>query len=75
MENLIAFLGLGSLVGLSMMFALWLEWMSLRVLLDRMPGRRRERQASPVAVEVGGPMAADVRSPGERVVRPAPRAA
>jgi hypothetical protein len=45
MDNLLAFLGLGSLIGLSIMFALWLEWLSLRALLHLMPGRAAERQA------------------------------
>jgi len=44
MDNLIAFLGLGSLLGLSMLFALWLEWLTLRALLYLMPGRAAERQ-------------------------------
>lgn len=44
MDNLVEFVGLGSLIGLSMLFALWLEWMALRVLLHLMPGRAGERR-------------------------------
>lgn len=39
MDNLIAFVGLGCLIALSMMFALLLEWLSLRALMHLMPGR------------------------------------
>jgi hypothetical protein len=44
MDNLVEFVGLGSLIALSMIFALWLEWLALRALLVLMPGRAHERQ-------------------------------
>jgi len=52
------------LIGLSMMFALWLEWVSLRALLHLMPGRAREGRAAmqPVAVEAVSRVAAGARS-------------
>lgn len=51
MDNLVEFVGLGSLIALSMMFALWLEWLALRALLRLMPGRAAERQLDEAAIE------------------------
>lgn len=42
MDNLVEFGGLASLIALSVMFALWLEWLALRALLRLMPRRAAE---------------------------------
>lgn len=56
MDNLVEFVGLGSLIALSMMFALWLEWLALRALLRLMPGRAAERQLDRAAMELRQPI-------------------
>jgi hypothetical protein len=38
-ENVIGFLGVGSAIGVSILLALGLEWLSLRALMQLMPGR------------------------------------
>jgi hypothetical protein len=44
MENLIAFVGIGGVIGMSIALALGLEWLSLRALMYWMPGPNRQRE-------------------------------
>lgn len=47
MQNIISFLGLGSVFGISIALALGLEWLSLRALMHLMPATRT---VAPIAV-------------------------
>lgn len=44
MEDIIGFIEVGSAIGLSILLALGLEWLSLRALMLLMPGRAKEVQ-------------------------------
>jgi hypothetical protein len=45
-ENVIGFLGVGSAIGISFLLALGLEWLSLRALMQLMPGRAEMRPSA-----------------------------
>jgi hypothetical protein len=46
MENVIGFFGVGSAIGISIVVALGLEWLSLRALMHLMPGRLEARPSA-----------------------------
>jgi hypothetical protein len=45
-EDVIGFIEVGSAIGLSMLLALGLEWLSLRALMFLMPGRAKEVESA-----------------------------
>lgn len=63
MDDLVEFVGLGSLIVLSMMFALSVEWLALRALLRLMPGRAAERRLDQSATQLRQPATPGKRRP------------
>jgi hypothetical protein len=50
MESIVGFIGVGSVIGISIALALGLEWLSLRALVQLMPGQAADRAAVRTAV-------------------------
>jgi hypothetical protein len=50
MESIVGFLGVGSVIGISIGLALGLEWLSLRALMHLMPGQAADAAAGRTAV-------------------------